>query len=59
MKNTITLAFAAMTLSAQAALTLTNTDFEGGISTGNTPTGWTEIAASHFRVRCFFMMIAL
>lgn len=48
MKKTITLAaFVAMTVASQAALTLTNTDFEGGISTGNTPTGWTEIAANH------------
>jgi len=32
---------------SQAALTLTNTDFEGGVDAAATPNGWTEIAANH------------
>ena len=32
---------------AMASLTLSNTDFEGGVDGSSTPNGWTEIAANH------------
>lgn len=48
MNKTITIAaFAAMTVASQAALTLVNGDFEGGVDGDNTPNGWDEIHANH------------